>query len=267
MQLLNPSNCGSPTQCGQALAEILTGAGGLQSTAVSATATVNQLITALSTFNTSMATPNATIQQYTASSSKFYTDAVNAAGQDAQDVIAFQQDADAAYKAWKDYTIEAVSVSVGLVIISGGLLWPAAAVAAGVLGHDAVEARDNYNKYCGERDAASADEQKKQQLITDLGGLNTAVGQVGTAAANFVTTLAQVAAAWVTIGQDLAYIVHTYTPEQLSKYSWVNQALKCEDATNDWQVIATAAQAYTQNSLVSFTTHTFGQALPTNGNG
>ena len=266
MQLLNPNNCGTPTECGQALAAILTGPGGLQSTAVSATATVNQLITAMSTFNTSMAGPNATIQQYTASSSTFYTDAVNAAGQDASDVIAFQQDADAAYKAWKDYTISAVSVSVGLVVISGGLLWPAAAVAAGVLGHDAVEARDNYNKYCAERDAASEDQQKKQQLITDLGGLNSAVGNVGTAAANFVTTLAQVAAAWVTIGQDLAYIVHTYTPEQLSKYSWVNQALKCEDATNDWQTIATAAQAYTQNSLVPFTAHTFGQPLPTSGN-
>lgn len=263
MQLLNPANCGTPTQCGQVLVEILTGPGGLQSTAVSATATVNQLIAAMSAFNTSMATPNATIQQYTTSSSKFYKDAVSAAGQDAQDVITFQQDADAAYKAWQDYTIAAVTVSVGLVIISAGILWPAAAVAAGVLGHDAVEARDNYNKYCNERDAASADEQKKQQLITDLGGLNTAVGNVGTAAGNFVSTLAQVAAAWVTIGQDLAYIVHTYTPEQLSKYSWVNQALKCEDATNDWQIIATAAQAYTQNSLVPFTTHTFGQALPT----
>lgn len=268
MALLNPKNCGTPTECGQALTTVLTGDGGLQSTAASATATVNQLIAAMAAFNTSMTAPNATIQSYTKSSSQFYTDAVNKAGQDAQDVISFQQDADAAYKAWKDYTIAAVSVSVGLVVISGGLLWPAAAVAAGVLGHDAVEARDNYNKYCSERDAASEDEKKKQQLITDLGGLNTSVSAVGTAAANFVTTLANVAAAWVTIGQDLAYIVHTYTPEQLSKYNWVNQALKCEQATSDWQTIGQAALAYTGNSLVPFDQSVaFGQPLPTSGPG
>jgi hypothetical protein len=267
MELLDPKNCGSPTQCGQALATVLTGEGGLQSTAVGAEATVNALIAHLAQFNQQMAAPNTTIQTYTASSSQFYKDAVAAAGQDAQDVIAFQQDADAAYKAWKDYTISAVTVSVGLIIISGGMLWPAAAAAAGVLGHDAVEARDNYNKYCAERDQSSADEQKKHQLITDLGGLDTAVSQVGTAAANFVLALQQVAAAWVTIGNDLAFIVNNYTPEQLSNYNWVNQALKCEDATQDWQVIATAAQAYTSNSLVPFTSHSFGQPLPTNGKG
>src|ERR1043165_7070472 len=84
MELLNPNNCGTPTECGQALAEVLTGPGGLQSTAVSATATVNQLVSAMSAFNTSMATPNATIQSYTSNGSQFYKDAVAAAGQDAQ---------------------------------------------------------------------------------------------------------------------------------------------------------------------------------------
>jgi hypothetical protein len=266
MTLLNPANCGTPTECAAVLTQVLTGPGGLQSTAVSATQTVNALVSHMSAFNQQMATPNATIQQYCANSSTFYNDAVAAAGQDAKDVISFQQDADAAYKAWEDYTISAVTVSVGLMVISCGILWPAAAVAAGVLGHDAVEARDNYNKYCAERDQSAADELKKQQLISDLGGLDTAVTNVGTAAANFVKTLAQVAAAWVTIGQDLAYIVNNYTPEQLANYNWVNQALKCEQATQDWQTIATAAQAYTIQSLVPFTTHTFGQPIPTNTN-
>lgn len=264
MELLNPANCGTKTQCGQVLAEVLTGQGGLQSTAVSAQATVNTLIAHMATFNTAMTPANTEIQQYTASSSQFYQDAVAAAGQDAKDVISFQQDADAAYTAWKNYTIEAVTVSVGLVIISGGLLWPAAAVAAGVLGHDAVEARDNYNKYCGERDAASADEKLKQQLITDLGGLNTAVGNVATAATNFIDMLAKVTAAWVTIGSDLEFIVATYTPEQLANYSWVNQALKCEQATQDWATIGTAALGYTSTSLVPFTSLAFGTPIPTN---
>ena len=263
MTLLNPANCGSPTQCAAVLTEVLTGAGGLQSTAVSATQTVNGLISHLSAFNQQMAGPNKTIQQYTANSSTFYTDAVNAAGQDAKDVISFQEDADAAYSAWKSYTIAAVTVSVGLIVISGGLLWPAAAVAAGVLGHDAVEARDNYNKYCAERDQSAADELKKQQLITDLGGLDSAVTNVSTAAANFVGTLAQVAAAWVTIGQDLAYIVNNYTPEQLANYTWVNQALKCEQATQDWATIGAAAQAFTIQSLVPFKSQVFGTPIPT----
>jgi hypothetical protein len=266
-ELLDPSNCGSTADCAQALTDVLTGAGGLQSTAVSATATVNQLISAMSAFNTSMTTPNATIQQYTASSSQFYKDAYAAAGQDVQDVTALQNDANAAYKSWQDYTISAVTVSVGITILSAGLLWPAGVVAGGVLGHDAVEARNSYNTFCQERDQAAADVQKKLQLITDLGGLDSVVSSVGTAAANFVSMLEQVAAAWVTIGQDLAYIVNTYTPAQLSQYPWVNQALKCEDATNDWQTIAAAALAYTQNSLVPFTSQSFGQPLPTSGNG
>ncbi len=264
IELLNPANCGTKTQCGQTLAQVLTGDGGLQSTAVAAEATVNGLIQHVATFNGLMTPANTTIQTYTTTDSQFYKDAVAAAGQDAADVITFQQDADAAYKAWKNYTIEAVSVSVGIMVISCGLAWPAAAVAAGVLGHDAVEARDNYNKYCAERNNSSEDELKKQQLITDLGGLDTAVSSVAQALTNFSDMLAKVAAAWVQISSDLNVIVTKYTPEQLADYSFVNQALGCEHATQDWATIGAAAQAYTSTSLVPFTQGSFGTPIPTN---
>ena len=51
-----------------------------------------------------------------------------------------------------------------------------------------------------------------------------------------------------------AAVGETYTPDQLSQYAWVNQALKCGQAAQDWQTIGTAAQAYTQNALVPFPT-------------
>lgn len=262
--LLNPANCGSPQQCGAAMVEILTGPGGLQSTAKSAETTLNALIEELASFAGEMKAPNDTMQTYTTNSGQFYKDAVTAGGQDASDVISFGEDADNAYTAWRDYTIEAVTVSVGLIVVSGGLFLPGAAIAAGVLGHNAVEARESYNTYCQERADSAADEQKKQQLVSDLGTLNTSVVLVNTAATNFITTLTQVAAAWAQIGQDLAYIVTTYTPEQLSDYSWLNQALKCDLATQDWQVIATAASAYTANSLVPFDMSVpFGTPVPT----
>ncbi|MGC2400412.1 MAG: alpha-xenorhabdolysin family binary toxin subunit A [Acidobacteriaceae bacterium] len=262
-QLLNPSNCGSQAQCAAILKEVLTGVGGLQSTAQTAQGQTNDLIQKLAQFNQSMVAPNQQLQAYTTESSQFYTDAQAAEGQDASDVAIFQTDANAAYKEWENYTIAATTTSVGITVLSCGLLWPVGAALGGGLGYAAGKARESYNNYCGERNQATADEQKKAQLVTDLSGFNSQIQNVSGASASFLSTLQQVEGAWTTIGQNLSYIVNNYTDAQLSSYSWIVQALNLNQATQDWQAIGAAAQSYTTNSLVTFTFQQFGTPLPT----
>jgi hypothetical protein len=222
----------------------------------------NALVGALAAFNLKLAPSTATMANYTAKSSGFYTDVATAITADITDVASFQQAADDAYKLWRDYTISAVTTSVGVMVLSCGALWPVAAALAGGLGDAATKARNAYNAACAQRDAASADEQKKIQLKVDLDGFNTQMAPVNQAAVNFQMTLQQVTGVWTQIGVNIAYIADNFTPEQLGDLSWIMQALALERATNDWQIIAQKAQEYTSNSLVTYQFHAFGTPIP-----
>jgi hypothetical protein len=261
MTLLNPANCGTPAQCGAILTEVLTGPGGLQSTAEEMVTLANALVQALAQFNVTLAPSVTTMSTYTAQSSTFYQDVTKAITADISDVASFQQAADDAYKLWRDLTISAVTTSVGVLVLTGGMAWPVSAALAGGLGDAAKKARDAYDKACAQRDAASADEQKKIQLKVDLGAFNTQMAPVQSAAVAFQTTLQQVTGVWTQIGVNIGYIATTFTPEQLGSLSWVMQALDLEKATLDWQAIATQAQEYTQQSLVTYNVQSFGTPI------
>lgn len=262
MDMLNPKNCGTPAECGVILAQVLTGPGGLQSTAVDMVDKCNDLVKALAGFNQKLKPSTDELASYTSSSSKFYDDVTKAITQDISDVATYQEAADTAYKEWKDYTIAACTTSVGLVVLTGGMAWPLAAVAAGVLGDKAKKARDAYNDACDQVHQAEADEQKKIQLKVDLDGFNKALGPVNEAAEGFMNTLQQVTGVWTNVGTQLDYIATNFTPEQLGSLSFVIQALKLHNATSDWQIIGQAAQQFTANSLVTYHLHDFGTPIP-----
>jgi hypothetical protein len=264
MTLLNPANCGNKAQCGAVLVEILTGQGGLQSTAANMVTLANDLVAALAQFTLKLVPSTTTMASYTASSSKFYKDVADAITTDTNDVETFQQEADTAYKLWRDLTISAVTTSIGVLVLTGGLAWPVSATLAGVLGDQATKARAAYDNACAERDAAAADEQKKIQLKFDLGAFNLQMSTVNNAAANFQTTLQQVSAVWAQIGVNLNFIATNFTPDQLGDLSWVMQALALDRATQDWQTIANKAEEYTGNSLVTYNIVGFGDKLPPN---
>jgi hypothetical protein len=262
MTLLNPVNCGSPAQCGAMLTEVLTGQGGLQSTAKSMESLCNDLVQALAGFNLKLLPSTTAMANYTSQSSTFYADVDKAITADDNDVNTFQSEADSAYKLWRDLTISAVTTSVGVMVISCGMAWPVSATLAGVLGDQAKKARDAYDNACAQRDAASADEQKKILLKADLNGFNLQMTPVNQAATAFKDTLQQVLAVWTQIGTNLDYIVKNFTPEQLGTLSWVMQALALDRATKDWKIIADKAEEYTGNSLITYNIVNFGSPLP-----
>jgi hypothetical protein len=262
MTLLNPANCGTPTQCGAILVQVLTGPGGLQSTATSMVQLANDLTQALAQFTLKLKPSVDTMSDYTAQSSTFYADVNAAIKTDTDDVTSYQDAADAAYKLWRDLTISAITTSVGVLVLTGGMGWPVSAALAGGLGDAAQKARDAYDKACAQRDAADADEKKKITLKADLDGFNKQMKPVSDAATNFQKTLQQVTAVWAGIAGDLDFISKNFTPEQLGSLSWLMQALALDRATSDWKTIADAASAYTANSLVTYHIVPFGAPLP-----
>ena len=261
-ELLKPANCGSPSECADVLKEVLTGNGGLQSTAQAMLKSANDLTQALAAFAVKLKPSTDVMSEYTDSASGFYADVQKAIEADTADITTYQNAADDAYKLWRDLTISAITTSVGTLVLSGGMAWPLSAALAGGLGDAAKKARDAYNDAIAQRDAASADDQKKIDLKADLDGFNKQMAPVNEAVVNFQADLQKVTAAWSAISGNLDYIAKNFTPEQLGSLSWVMQSLDCEKATKDWQAIADAAKQYTQGSLVTYKIHPFGAPLP-----
>jgi hypothetical protein len=262
LELLNPSVCGTKEQCSQVLVEVLTGHGGLQSTAQQMVGLANDLVQALAAFNLKLAPSVTTMTNYTASSSKFYKDVEADITTDQTDEQTYQDEANTAYKLWRDLTISAVTTSVGTLVLSGGLAWPLSAALAGGLGDAAKKARDAYDDACDKLNAAKADEQKKILLKMDLNGFNIQMQPVSAAATAFQGKLQEVTGIWSTISNNIAYIANNFTPEQLGDLGWVQQALALDRATKDWKIIADKAQEYTSQSLVTYQIHPFGTPLP-----
>lgn len=264
-QLMTILNSVPASELPQTLSAILTGPGGLQSSAAQMVTLANALIQDLAQFNNQLKPKTDVMAGYTAKSSTFYQHVVDAIGQDAQEVTTYQDEADAAYKLWRDLTISAVSTSVGLVVLTGGMALPLAAVAAGVLGDQAKKARDAYDDACKKRDAASADKQKKMNLQNDLGAFNKQMTPVNEAAENFLTSLQKVAGVWTSIGSDLDYIAKNFTVDKFDGLPAWRDAMMLDSATQDWQAIAQKANEYTSNSLVTFRLTDFGAPLPPQG--
>jgi hypothetical protein len=261
-QLLTILNSVPPDQLQATVTQILTGQGGLQSSAVSMVTLANDLISDLAKFIQKLTPATNTMSDYTAKSSQFYQDVVNAVGQDAKDVEAFQEAADAAFKLWRDLTISAITTSVGVLVLTGGLAWPVSAVLGGVLGDQAKKARDAYDNACSQRDAAAADEKKKMDLQNDLGAFNKQMAPVNQAAQNFMNDLQKVAGVWTNIGSNLAYIAQNFTPAQFENLPAWRDAMLLDNATQDWQTIAAKADEYTANSLVTYNIVSFGTKVP-----
>jgi len=254
---------GTPQQRADNLKAILIGPGGLVSMADDMRQKTNALSSKLLTFGGKFEEANAQVQQYTGSQSDVLKAANKLIGDlNYQITNVLQPAADAALKEWRDYTISAVTTSVGLLIISCGLLWPVSVGLAIGLGVAAAKAREAYNGLCDQIGAANQDIQRKTLLVTDLTGFNVAINQVAPSMKDFSTNLGIIEGVWVDIGANLAFICNNYTVDQLSSYPWVTQAMRIGDATAKWAAIGSVTQDFTQHSLVSYNASTkFGQKI------
>lgn len=237
-------------------------------------AEVATLIKKLGKFEQKMNEYNSKLQAFTSSSSKMIADVNRTIGGLEQRIIELERLRDQAYKAWRDFTIAAVTTSVGCALI-GGLLAPftggvsllvggAAAIATGVgLGIKAAQNRAAYNEYCKEVSKQSAELQKKQRLRSDLGDFNTQMQRVGPAMSKFMRQLQTIEGVWVQMNTDMITLGNSITESNVGSMPFLVKS-KASLAITSWQAIDDSAKQFTVQSLVDYDNLAFGQELPAN---
>jgi hypothetical protein len=231
-----------------------------------------KLIIKLGDFEQKMNEYNEKLQSFTKSSSDMIQLVNTTIGGIEQKIRELEQTRDDAYKAWRDFTIAAVTASVGCVLI-GGLLAPvtggaslliggAAAIATGVgLGSKAARCRAEYNAACEMIETETAEKQMKIRLRSDLGDFNTAMGRVGPAMSKFLKDLQTVEGVWVQMNTDMLYINQMVNEGNVGTVPFLVKA-KATAAINAWKSIDDSAKQFTVQSLVDYDSLAFGQRHP-----
>ncbi|HMD99551.1 MAG TPA: alpha-xenorhabdolysin family binary toxin subunit A [Terriglobia bacterium] len=277
--LIGPS-AGTPAERAQNLKDVLIGQGGLVSTADDMKKKTSELLRKLMAFDGKFSAANEHVQRYAGQSSDILAAANKLVGDLTNDIEnRLKPASEAAWKAWRDYTIAASVTSVGLFLIgavmfalapvtfgataiAGGVLMAGGVACAAALGSAAKSQRDVYNDLQAEIAQKEEEKKKKVRLVSDLTGFNGQIGLVAPAMKDFKKNLETIESIWLDIGGKLAYICTTYTVEQLSDLPWVTQAFKITDATNKWKNIQVTTQEFTQTSLVSYDFGRWGDRIP-----
>lgn len=246
---------GDPATDAAALRTVLTGPGGLQSLAAQVLGYTQALQTKLGTFQTAFTPDVTTILSYCTANSQILQDAQAIATLDAANITSLQASAASAYKEWEDYTISALTVSIGLMVLSGGLLWPAAAAAGGALGYEAAKEMAEYNADMALISVDTADEVQKNQLVTDLTGLSNLLPGTQSALQNFATQLTIIEGVWLDQNQQLTNIA-ALDDATLGNLPLITQKLDLLKAQAQWQTISNNTSGFTTNCLVTYLTTT-----------
>lgn len=246
------------------LKAILIGKGGMVSQASVVAGEVGVLVLRLSAFNEKMKGANETLKTYTdgGSDGSLRKKAQNEIGRYNQEISDLQDAAEKANQKWRDYTIAATSTSVGLLIITGGLLLPIVGALGGTLGGLAQQQKNRYNdlmrKIAGEKDEL----RKKVQLETDLAGFDREIPKVLTSMDSFLNDLRNIAFTWETIKATLEQIVSDGDFKKLwEQYDFEEQRLAILMAQSEWRGIAESSKEFTKNSLLQTLTVAFGQQV------
>lgn len=243
---------------------VLTGPGGLTSTAEEMKVKTQALITAMVSFESKFSDANNQILEYSGASSDIMKQTSEIIGQYTETIEQNQKAADKAIQQWRDYTIAAVSASVGIMILTAGMAWPVALGVGIGLGVAAENAKSSYNDLTALVKKETAEKQQKVLLQTDLTGLNSSVANVAPAMGEFKQSLNEILGVWTDISMNLNYIATNYTDAQLADLNWVMQTMKIMDAQTKWQNISDTTKQFTQGSLVDYNYSTsFGTPITT----
>jgi len=233
---------------------------------------VATLVQKLGKFEQKMNEYNEKLRAYTSGSSQMMADVNSTIGSLEQKIVDLENSRDAAYKAWRDFTIAACTASVGCLLI-GGLLAPftggvsllvggAAAIATGVgLGIKAAQSRAEYNEYCSMIQTQGVELQKKQRLRSDLGDFNTQMQRVGPAMNSFLKNLQTIEGVWVQMNSDMLAIGNSVNEGNIGTMPFLVKA-KANLAIDAWKSIDGSAKQFTVESLVDYTSLAFGDTMP-----
>jgi hypothetical protein len=233
---------------------------------------VGVLIKKIGAFEQKMNEYNEKMQSFTKQSSAMITEVDQTIGGLSQKIKDLEKSRDEAYKAWKDFTIAAVTTSVGCALI-GALLIPftggvsllvggAVGLAAGVgLGVKAAQNRAKYNEYCKQLENENVEIQKKQRLRSDLGDFNTQMNRVGPAMSAFLKNLQTMQGVWTQMNTDMLAINNNITEANVGTIPFLVKS-KATYAINSWKAIDASAKQFTVESMVDYTSIAFGSKMP-----
>lgn len=242
---------GSASQNASTLKEILTGEGGLQSSAQTMLTYTQALQKKLADFQTNFDTAEKVILTYCDKDSKVLADAQKDVTVDTSSISSLQNQASEAHSEWEKYTIAATTASIGIAVISMGILWPVAAGVGGGLGAAAANEMALYNKLTGEIRSDQVDLQKKTRLVTDLTSFNLSMAKVSGLLTSFASALETIEGVWLDQNQKLTHIAGL-DDNTLGDLPTVMQKLDVLNAQKAWGVIATNTSKFTTNSLVNY---------------
>lgn len=251
----------SPDERRDLVVAIFNGPGGLKESADRMLALTQDLIKKMLLFDQKITAANEKIQHYIGTSSSMMAEVNRLIGQLKADIEDLGHKRDDAYQKWRDFTISAVTVSVGLMVFSLGLLAPLAVAAAAGLGAAAGIFRAKYNTFCELIATKEVDLRKKTQLQCDMTGFNVSINQVGGGMKDFIGSLQTIESVWLDISLKLGN-VSNIDVDKIGNMQWFMQALKINDATKKWHDIGAASEQFTQRSLVNFEPGKFGSKMP-----
>lgn len=217
--------------------DFLTGPQGVVQTAEEMRKQTAKLLQKLADFDTKITAAHEELRLYTNASSDIMSEANKMIGEKKKEIKTLEGARDAAWKKWHDYTITACATSVGLLILSGGLLFPIALGLGIGFGVAAAKARSAYNDLCGQIAGAGQEITKKTLLTTDLSAFNTSISQVTPALSGFKTQLESIEGSWIDIGQRLTFVAQNYQDKELADMSLMMQKLKVAEAAHKWEEI------------------------------
>jgi Apolipoprotein L len=235
---------------------------------------VGVLIKKIGVFEQKMNEYNEKLQSFTRQSSAMITELDQTIGGLSQKIRDLEKSRDEAYQAWKNFTIAAVTTSVGCALIgavlvpfTGGvslLIGGAAGLATGIgLGVKAAENRAKYNDYCKQIAAENVEIQKKQRLRSDLGDFNTQMQLVGPAMSDFLKNLQTMQGVWTQMNTDMLAINNNITEDNVGNIPFLVKS-KANLAIDSWKAIDSSAKQFTVASMVDYTSIPFGRPMPDN---
>ena len=252
----------------QDLTELLTGQGGVNSYATTLKNYISNIdpntkkdsgfLGAVSDFydelNPELTGQNNSLQSYLNQSNNVYTDAQNAVSADQQQISQLNDQIKQLNTEYIGFTV-AASVSPVFVFFPffGIFIAIADATTFGIL---ATKVKNQLAGLTSSLNSATADEQKKSALVTQVGGFNTMAGDVETDGQDFLTAIGKLASGWDEFSNQITTQLNALTVADLKNWEQFMQKLGFQDALTGWTLIETKAEDFFQAGFVQFSTDT-----------
>jgi hypothetical protein len=190
------------------------------------------------------------IDEYFGLSSKIFEEAVAKNKDVADRLILAQAELDYVRAEYVKYVAAATASSVGVFVLSGGMLWPISAVLGGVLGDLAEKARKRANEVEAEIGTLGTETKKKTQLVNDVNSLSASLTPLEGYLTAVSISLADIAGVWGNVVVNFHAIVANTSPDALKDLAVIQQRFRIRQGQDKWAKTAAMTYDFTAKAFV-----------------